>query len=174
MRPTDHEKPESALTTWGEPQEPGIRQDEADAELRRLWLEQIDGEIRFEGRFLTATMTSKLVDIAVRGATIPAQFRVLFSQPDPPIEMLEYAKRLAKGVRHRPDSLADRVATALYYCAIAAALVRCRRRITELDDAALAFGINWVLSQNWIDADTRCLFVDASAFLMSNPSESAS
>ena len=174
MRPTNHDKPESALSTWGEPLEPGVQRDQADGELSRLWLEQLNGDIRFESKFLTAAMTATLVELAARGAAIPPRFSVLFSQPDPPLEMLEYAKCLAKGVRHRPDSPAEKVATALYYCAIVAALVRCGRRITELDNSALTFGIDWVLTQSWIDAPTRRLFIDASILLTSNPSESAS
>jgi len=172
--PQDPTQPQSALTTWGEPHEPEINLAEADAQLSRLWQEQVEAPIRFESKFLTAAMTSKLVDLAARGAPIPDRFSVLFTQADPPIEMLEYAKRLAKGVRHRPDSPAEKAATVLYYCAIAAALVRCGRRITELDDKALAFGINWVLEQNWIDIPTRRLFNDASAYLKSHPSEPVS
>jgi hypothetical protein len=167
-------KPQSALTTWGDTPEPELDLAQADAQLSRLWLEQIESPIRFESRFLTAEMTSKLVDLAARGASLPDRFSVLFTQADPPLELLEYAKRLAKGVRHRPDSPAEKVATVLYYCAIAAALVRCGRRITELDGGALEFGINWVLEQRWIDTPTRRLFNDASAYLKSHPSESVS
>src|SRR5579859_7563853 len=137
----DNSKPQSALETWGEPQGPEVNLAQADAQLGRMWQEQIEAPIRFESKFLTPEMTAKLVDSAARGVPIPDRFSTLFTRADPPIEMLEYAKRLAKAVRHRPDSPADKVATLLYYCAIATALVRCGRRITELDDAALAFGI---------------------------------
>jgi hypothetical protein len=166
--PADANKPQSALETWGEPHasEPELAQ--VEAQLSRMWQDQIDSPIRFESKFLTPDMTARLVDSAARGVPIPDRFSTLFTRADPPIELLEYAKRLAKAVRHRQGTPADKIATVLYYCAIAAALVRCGRRITELDDAALAFGINWVLEQNWIDTPTRRLFTDASAYLKSS------
>ena len=163
----DPNQPQSALETWGDPQAADPDLAESDAQLSRLWQEQVEAPIRFESRFLTPEMTAKLVDSAARGLPIPDRFATLFTRADPPVELLEYTKRLAKSVRHRQGTPADKVATVLYYCAIAAALVRCGRRITELDDAALAFGINWVLEQNWIDTPTRRLFTDASAYLKS-------
>ena len=168
----DDNKPQSALETWGEPHAPEPELAQVEAQLSRMWQEQIEAPIRFESKFLTSDMIARLVDSAARGVAIPDRFSTLFARADPPIELLEYTKRLAKGVRHRPDSPADKVATVLYYCAIAAALVRCGRRITELDDASLAFGINWVLEQNWIETPTRRLFNDASAYLKSHPAES--
>ena len=166
--PPDPDQPQSALETWGEPHAPEPELAQTEAQLSRMWQDQIDSPIRFESKFLTPEMTARLVDSAARGIPIPDRFSTLFTRADPPIELLEYAKRLAKAVRHRPDSPADKIATVLYYCAIAAALVRCGRRITELDDAALAFGINWVLEQNWIDTPTRRLFTDASVCLKSS------
>ena len=171
--PTDPKQPQSALETWGEPQEPEVNLAGNEVQLARMWQEQVEAPIRFESKFLTPEMTARLVESAARGVAIPDRFSTLFTRADPPVEMLEYAKRLAKSVRHRPDSPADKTSTVLYYCAIAAALVRCGRRITELDDAALAFGINWVLEQNWIDTPTRRLFNDASAYLKSHPAERA-
>jgi len=169
--PPDPNQPQSALETWGEAPTPEVELAGAEAQLSRLWQDQIEAPIRFESKFLTPAMTSKLVESAARGVPIPDRFSTLFTRADPPVELLEYAKALAKAVRHRPDSPADKVATVLYYCAIAAALVRCGRRITELDDAALAFGIKWVLEQNWIDTPTRRLFDDAAAYLKSHPAE---
>ena len=171
--PPDPNQPQSALETWGEPHSPEPKLAQVEAQLSRMWQDQIEAPIRFESKFLTPEMTAKLVDSAARGVAIPDRFSTLFTRADPPIELLEYAKALAKAVRHRPDTPADKIATVLYYCAIAAALVRCGRRITELDDAALDFGINWVLEQNWIDTPTRRLFNDASAYLKSHPAESA-
>jgi hypothetical protein len=173
MTSANDKKPESALSTWGEPLETPTLSS-LDEEPARVWYERINAEIRFDSKFLTGAMAAQLVDLATHGAAIPSRFCDLFAQANPPIEMLEYTKRLAKGVRHRADSPAEKVATALYYSAIVAALVRCGRRITELDDAALSFGIGWVLDQHWIDAATRRLFVDASAYLKSHPSESVS
>jgi hypothetical protein len=163
----DDNQPQSALETWGDPQEAQPALPQSDAPLSRMWQDQLESPIRFESKFLTPEMTAKLVESASRGVPIPDSFSTLFTRADPPLEMLEYAKRLAKAVRHRQGTPAEKVATVLYYCAIAAALVRCGRRITELDDAALAFGINWVLDQTWIDTPTRRLFDDASALLKS-------
>src|SRR6476469_9753152 len=106
--PPDKNQPQSALETWGEPQAPDPHLAETDAQLSRMWQEQVDSAIRFESRFLTPDMTAKLVDSAARGLPIPDRFSTLFTRADPPVELLEYTKRLAKSVRHRPDSPADK------------------------------------------------------------------
>jgi hypothetical protein len=77
----------------------------------------------------------------------------------PPLELLELIHRFAKNCRQNADGpVPQEIATVLYFASIVAALVRCGRRITALDDDALRRSVDWALQQPWLDADTRALF----------------
>jgi hypothetical protein len=45
----------------------------------------------------------------------------------------------------------------LYFASIVAAMVRCQRRITRLDDTDTRRGVEQCLAQPWLDAPTRQL-----------------
>jgi hypothetical protein len=134
----------------------------SEDELGNLWLEQLSSEIQFNAGAVSGEWARKLVGMAAHGTPIPNRFCDLFRHPNPPVELLEYTKHLAKRARHRPDSPLQKISTVLYYASIVAALLRCGgRRITGLDDDALAYGVRWVLEQAWLDAYTRRLFAEA-------------
>ena len=79
-------------------------------------------------------------------------FGDLLHHRQPPLELLELTKRFAKDCRKHPDgSLPDEIATALYFLSIAAAIVKCGRRITGMDDQSLAYSLDWTLKQAWLD-----------------------
>jgi RNA polymerase sigma-70 factor (ECF subfamily) len=83
-------------------------------------------------------------------------FADLLAHPNPLPELLELMKDFAKELRNDPESqLSREVATVLYYCSIAVALARCRRRITKHDDATLRQGFQWGVDQPWVDETTR-------------------
>ena len=108
----------------------------------------------------------KLWTLVEAGNLLLRSFRDLFQHPSPPIELLELVKDFAKLNCDRPESvLPTEIATVLYFLSIAAALVRCRRRITELSDAQLREGFAWALRQSWIDETARELLESASARL---------
>ncbi len=86
----------------------------------------------------------------------------LFADPRPPIAILEATKRFAKAHReHGSSLLPPEVATVLYFAAIAAAEVRCDRRITELADEKLREGLRWCIEREWVDDAMRTLLVEA-------------
>ncbi len=90
----------------------------------------------------------------------------LLSHPNPPVELLELTKDYAKASREHPESaLPPEVATVLYFACIAAAFLRCGRRITELADEPIKRGMEWGTSIPWLDDGTRALFVEALRFL---------
>ncbi len=101
------------------------------------------------------------------GAPAPAAtFGELLRNPEPGLELLRLAKQFAKRHGSRPGSLLPReVALVLYYALIAAALLRCRKRITSLSESALRTGFSWTLKQAWLDDDTRGLVHAALATL---------
>lgn len=150
--------------------DPGPWHSFSDDELDTLWLGQLAAEIQFNRHAITGELARRLVGMASHGTPLPNRFGDLFRHPNPPVELLEYTKQLAKRAPHPPDSPMQKVSTVLYYTSIVAALLHCGgRRITGLDDAALQFGIQWVLEQPWLDAYTRRLFTQAMGQLRGQP-----
>jgi hypothetical protein len=80
-------------------------------------------------------------------------------------------KDFAKASRHdRRSPLPVEIATVLYCGSIAAAMLRCDRRISGMSNTDLLKNIDWGLAQPWIDDPTRRLFEAARAKLVSEPS----
>lgn len=103
----------------------------------------------------SATQVRALAD--AQGLTLKS-FGDLLAHAHPPVELLKITKDFAKACRLSPhSSLPREIASVLYFASIAAALVRCRRRITGLSSDALAEGLNWVLARPWLDAPIRSL-----------------
>jgi len=89
-------------------------------------------------------------------------FSDLFHHPSPPIELLKLTKEFAKANMDHPESgLPTEIVSALYYTSIAAALVRCDTRISQLNDADLRRGLLWAKDQAWIDEETKVLLLKA-------------
>ena len=86
-------------------------------------------------------------------------FSELLQHPHPPVELLELTKRFAKACRNDPEGpLPDEIATAVYFMSIVAAMTKCGRRITGMDDASLRYSLRWALDQKWLDESSRELF----------------
>jgi hypothetical protein len=149
----------------GIPSMNGVWHDWTDNELDVMLLHQLGAEIQLDPKLMSGDMARKLMSLASRGTPLPNRYCDLFRHPDPPIELLEYAKQYAKATRHHPDSPLQKISTVIYYSAIVAALMRRNQRITGLDDGALLFGVDWVLEQTWIDPATRKLFEEAQQYL---------
>ncbi len=87
-----------------------------------------------------------------------SSFNDLLHHPRPPVELLALTKAFAKACRSHPDSpLPDEVATVLYLGSIVAAIARCDRPISKLGGEGLRHGLDWALSQPWLDQSTRDL-----------------
>ena len=83
----------------------------------------------------------------------------LLEHPDPPMEMLVGMKSLAK---LRPRQLfPPEIALLLYHGSIAAALVRCGKRISKLPDEDLRRGFTWAIKQPWVPESVCRLFREA-------------
>jgi len=86
-------------------------------------------------------------------------FRDLFHHPSPPVELLEWTKAFAKSCRSRDDGpVPDEVATVIYFLSIVTAMSRCGKRISQLDDQSLRYGLRWALKQPWVDEATKGCF----------------
>jgi hypothetical protein len=89
-------------------------------------------------------------------------FSDLIHHPAPPLELLELVKNFAKAnVDHPESGLPAEVASALYYLAIASALVHREARISKLSNADLARGWMWTRDQAWVDEPTSRLLAQA-------------
>jgi hypothetical protein len=85
-------------------------------------------------------------------------FADLLYHPSPPPKLLELTKQFAKSRRNHPHSpLPDEVATVLYFLSIVAAMTRCGRRITRMDDSSLIYGLRWALRQPWLGDSARAI-----------------
>jgi hypothetical protein len=92
----------------------------------------------------------------------------LLHHPNPPVELLVMVKDFGKASLDHPDSpLPREVAGALYWSAIAAALVRAGQRITSLPDGKLREGFRWTAQFAWLDDASRALLRQATARLNS-------
>jgi hypothetical protein len=88
--------------------------------------------------------------------------RDLLIHPQPPLNYLRAAKEMAKSADSRgSESLPPPVASALYLCMIATALVRYGQNITRMADPELRRGLGWVAKQQWIEESLRNLASDA-------------
>jgi hypothetical protein len=75
----------------------------------------------------------------------------LLIHENPPLSQLCVAKNIAKSADVRLYAwLPSPVAYVLYISAIAAALVRCGKRITKINDAQLRQGFLWTTQQEWV------------------------
>lgn len=138
-----------------------MRGDDAD----RLWRdEELGAILRHQ---MTAPLQVDLINLE-RGLAVKVRslaesqgltlksFGDLLAHPNPPVELLRITKDFAKACRlslHSP--IPHDIASVLYFASIAAAMVRCRTRITGLSGDALADGLRWVLARPWLDAPTR-------------------
>ena len=113
-------------------------------ELRSIFLHQLDAPV--EGDL---------------GAASALSFGQLLRDERPSLALLKSVKDFAKRSRNSDSPLPEDVATALYFAAIGAALLRHGQRITDLDDKGLARGFGWGVAQPWVDDQTKRLFAEA-------------
>jgi hypothetical protein len=129
-------------------------------DLESILQHQLDAEIDFD---LTRFGASRAEDLrqqmgSVEGPAIRT-FRDLLAHPSPPVDLLDATRRFAKSCRSRADGpLPEEIATVLYFASAVAAMVKCGRRISRLDDEGLCYALDWALEQPWLDASLRDLF----------------
>jgi hypothetical protein len=124
-----------------------------DAQGRAVWpAKELEGILRRPlGEFLNTTQIGSL--------------RELLESSNPQIKLLCDLKDLAKC---RPKHLfPPEMALLLYYGSIAAAMVRCRQRISKLHDDDLKNGFTWAIKQPWVPENVCDLFRQASSKLSS-------
>jgi hypothetical protein len=94
----------------------------------------------------------QLIAVCAGQGMLLKSYEDLFEHEHPPFELLKIIKDYAKTCLSAKNSpLPSEVASVLYYATIAAAMVRCRRRISTLTDDKLRKGFKWVLTRPWKD-----------------------
>jgi hypothetical protein len=127
-----------------------------ERELSAILRHQLDSPVQFDlGQVEDAAST--LATLSAERRLTVATFRELLTAEKPPLELLELTKRFAKLGASKEAALPREVASVLYFAAIAAALLGWNRRITELDHAAIATGLQWMRDQAWVEPTLRSL-----------------
>src|SRR6185369_11258222 len=91
-------------------------------------------------------------------------FGELFGASDPPVEVLRIVKDYSKQAISIPDGpIPEELGAVLYYAGICCALLRRGERISSLDPQALGQGLDWALSQPWLNDTLRALFQECRA-----------
>lgn len=143
-----------------------------DEELGAILKHQMTAPLQVDLINLERGLALKVRTLAESQGLTLKSFGDLLAHPNPPVELLKITKDFAKACRLSPHSpMPHEIASVLYFTSIAAALVRCRRRITGLTNDALAEGFRWVLSRTWLDAPTRSLTEESLLFLNTQAGE---
>ncbi len=138
-----------------------------DEELGAILRHQMTAPLQVDLINLERGLAVKVRNLAESQGLTLKSFGDLLAHQNPPVELLKVTKDFAKACRMSPRGpLPREIATVLYFATIAAALVRCRRRITGLSDADLADGLRWILARPWLDTPTRALLEEGLALLV--------
>lgn len=116
------------------------------------------------GQIMAHQLTVSLIDAfpgVLSAEARNASFGQIFESQAPSVALLQQIKMYAKWCRNAVLApLPPAVATALYYAAIATALVRCRVRITQLPSSELCDGFHWLMAREWVPARLKLLAVE--------------
>mgnify|MGYP005856862373 CR=1 FL=1 len=137
-------------------------------ELAAVFRHQMAAPVSFDLGGADDALAKKLRLLTDAQGLLVKSFADLFGHPCPPLELLRLTKDFAKANRDHPEALLPReIANALYFGSIAAALVRCKKRISKLTNAEMRQGFSWAASQPWVDAPLKGLLDEALAGLPS-------
>lgn len=148
---------------------------DVDTDTQRVWQpeelgailrHQLRAPLAFDLITVDTEVKSKLDALSATGGPAPKNFWDLLHHPRPPIELLKLTKEFGKVHRNNPESTLPRdIATLLYFAGIVVALTRYGQRITQLDNHSLRRGVEWVISQPWVDEPTRLVFQEGLAII---------
>lgn len=127
-------------------------------ELGAVLSHQLSAPVEFDLGRLDARLANRLRLAGAAKGLLLRSFNDLFQHQCPPLELLLLVKDFAKRhIAHPASPLPPEISRVLYFVSISAALARCGRRITRLDDARLRRGIEWAMAQPWVDDRTKGL-----------------
>jgi hypothetical protein len=127
------------------------------AELKAIWRHQLEAPLQFDLQEVSQDITTTLAEVTRADHRPLNSFGDLINHPQPPVQLLQWAKDFAKSHANGADHFPGDVASVLYYVAIALARTRLARKITELPDSELRRGVEWASKQLWLDESTRAV-----------------
>ena len=135
-------------------------------DLAALLRHQLAAPVEVDLGTLPPDQSPKIRSLAGAEGLTLRSFNDLLQHPHPPVALLRMVKDFAKLNRsHRRSALPPEVATVIYYAAIVVAALRCGQAISELEPAQLRKGLDWALSQPWLEDGLRALFEEAQSRL---------
>jgi len=135
-------------------------------ELGAILKHQMAAPVVFETAGLDLKLAAKIETLAASCGLLIKSFSDLLHHPSPPVELLRLTKDFAKAHLSHPDSpLPREIAQVLYFGSIVVAMMRTGKRISGLPDAAVRDGLEWAVSQSWMDEDTRGLLEEGVRFI---------
>jgi len=127
-------------------------------ELGAILRHQLSAPVQFDLQSMDRTLADRLSRVCESHGLLLKSFADLLFHPSPPLELLELTKQFAKACRNHPDSpLPHDVAMVLYLASIVTAMLRCGRRITNMNDQALCDSLEWAIRKPWLDERLRSL-----------------
>jgi hypothetical protein len=162
-QPASDPKLLAQLFEFGQPEEPRLwREDELAAVLDH----QLRSPVQFDLSNIAPELRGKLRSLSESQGLLIRSFADILEHPHPPIELLQMTKQFAKSSAAHPGSpLPREITMLLYFAAIAAALVKCNQRITQLEDQPLREGWQWLIAQPWVNEKLRALLTEAAGRL---------
>ncbi len=149
-----------------DPDQPEVWQPQ---ELAAMLGHRLKAPVQFDLGGLPPGLAGQLRTLSEAEGLVVKSLSELFQHPHPPLELLRLTKDYARAnMEDRAGPLPRSIAAVLYYLTIAVALLRCRKRITELGNAELLRGFQWVADQPWVDQTAKGLIEQARASLSSN------
>ena len=124
-------------------------------ELAAMWTHQLQSPLNFDLSSISKDVDHTIMVVTRADPRPLTRFLDLLRHPKPPIELLQWTKDFAKGHTSGNDGMPSEIASALYYASILLARSRCGRKISELDDASLRRGSEWIMRQPWLDEQSR-------------------
>lgn len=127
-------------------------------ELTAVFRHQLGAPVEFDLAARGSADARRIIQLTTASKLLIRSFEDLLKHEHPPLDLLIMTKDFAKAssVSKNPTLPKD-IARVLYLAAIAAALVRCQRRISGLSDPELAHGLNWARQQVWVEGWLRDL-----------------
>jgi hypothetical protein len=124
-------------------------------DLAELWRQQLELPLELEPAGLSPTEVEHSVAALLNERLLVRSLRDVLAMPAPPLALLRGLKDWAKSaLANKQRNLPEQTLHAIYWLSVALSLIRHQIRLTSLEDQQLRNGMEWLASQNWLDAES--------------------
>jgi hypothetical protein len=146
---------------------PGHRHEWSQLDLRDMLAHQLAAPLHLALGPLSAEVTHFL-ETGQGPFDSGITLRELLAHQSPPLELLILVKRFAKICRRSPDNpLPSEIVMFLYYASITAATTQLNEAISDLNDASMIRGLQWLCAQPWMSGEMRTMLQERLDVLLS-------